>query len=45
LMWLFQTCIAVLHPQNPHHFAWQPSAPVSQSLWSSYLSHKMATTI
>jgi len=34
--------IAVLHPQSPCHFAWQPSAPVSQILQSTYLTHMIA---
>ena len=34
--------IAGLHPQNPRHFEWQPPERVSQTLWSSYLSHRNA---
>jgi hypothetical protein len=34
--------IAGLHPQTPSHFAWQPSAWVSQTLRPSYLSHMIA---
>jgi hypothetical protein len=34
--------MARLHPQSPRHFAWQPSARVSQTLRSSYPSHMTA---
>ena len=37
-----QEFIAGLHPQSPRHFAWQSSAPVSQTLQSSYISHIIA---
>ena len=33
------------NPQRPCDFNWQPSAPVSQTVWSSYLSHLIATTM
>jgi len=37
-----QEFIEGLHPQSPRHFAWQSSAPVSQTLRSSYISHTTA---
>jgi hypothetical protein len=38
-------CTAGLHPQNPRHTAWQPSARVSQtSCPSSHLSHVIVAT-
>jgi len=36
--------VAGLYPQSPSHFAWQPSARVSQTLQSSYLIHTNAAT-
>ena len=35
-------CKARLHPQSPRHFTRQPRAPVSQTLWASYLRHVTA---
>ena len=37
-----QEFIAGLHPQSPRHFTWQSSAPVWQTLRSSYISHMIA---
>jgi hypothetical protein len=31
--------VAGFHPQNPRHFAWQPTARVSQTLRPFYVSH------
>jgi hypothetical protein len=39
------TGIAGVIPQSPRHFKWQPSAWVSQTLQSSYLSHMTAATM
>ena len=36
--------IAGLDPQSPRHFAWQPSARVSQNLQPCYLSHMTTAT-
>jgi len=40
-----QDFIAGLHPQSPRHFTWQSSAPFSQTLRSSYISHMIAVGI
>ena len=41
---LHTAVIPQLHPQSLCHFAWQPSACVSQTLRSSYLNHVIAST-
>ena len=42
---IYNKSITGLHPQSSCHFAWQPSAQVSQTPWSSYLSHIIAVTM